>query len=134
MRSIATARRCPNWIYRLPPPLEAARRRIRDSTARVQSALALVLSAETTEFLPRGGVQCTLRFMLALLTFGLGAGCSFFPRPSPPLANELELSPSPVAGPNDDEEPDAPHLMPPYVPDDDERPDAPRLFPIKYQI
>ena len=72
------------------------------------------------------------RFMLALLAFGLVAGCSFSPSPSPPLAGGLELSPRPVTGPNDDEEPNAPRLLPPDVPDDDERQDAPRLFPIKY--
>ena len=70
------------------------------------------------------------KFVLALSALGLVAGCSFSPRP--PLADGLELSPSPVTGPNDDEEPNAPRLLPPYVPDDDERQDAPRLFPIKY--
>jgi hypothetical protein len=84
------------------------------------------------------------RFMCALSAFGLVAGCSFS-HPSPPLADVLELTPSPVTiergtsppappsdVPDDDERPDALGLLPPFIPEDDERPDGPRLFPIKY--
>jgi hypothetical protein len=83
------------------------------------------------------------KFVLALSALGLVAGCSFSPRP--PLADGLELSPSPVtielgkippAPPpdahEDDEQSDAPRLLPPFVPDHDEWPDTPRLFRIKY--